>query len=162
MPSQRIRSKYTTRMTRTWIYPQCCVWVLGWLDCWNCEWMHELAKEGKKEVGVPKFCGMILFLTPLQTGWGHTPCLSKRFERKKPPFHIFLYFSQYSVSKLLTRNAGLCSRLSGRALNRAGLFCTLRPAIPNLEWAFAPPYYNMCNRALLFFRFSILPMDRGA
>ena len=101
--------------------------------------MHELTKEGKEEVGVPEFCGMILFLTPLQTGWGHTPCLSNGFEWWKPPLisSCTCSFSQHSGSKLLTRNAG--SRLSGRALNRGGLFCTLRPAIPNLEWAFAPP-----------------------
>ena len=84
---------------------------------------------------------MIIFLTPLQTGWGHTPCLSNGFEWWKPPLisSCTCSFSQHSGSKLLTRNAGLCSRLSGRALNRGGLFCTLRPAIPNLEWAFAPP-----------------------
>ena len=52
--------------------------------------MHELTKEGKEEVGVPEFCGMILFLTPLQTGWGHTPCLSKGFERKSPLSYLLV------------------------------------------------------------------------
>ena len=48
-------------------------------------------------MGVPEFCGMILSLTPLQTGWGHTPCLSKGVERYKPPSHIFLYLQLFSI-----------------------------------------------------------------
>ena len=126
-----------------------------------------IGKEGEVGCGGPWVLWHDSFPHTITNRLGSHTLFVERLWKMKAPSHIFLYLQLYSIFwfKIIDKERRFVFEVIWPGTQQGWTFLTFlhfAPRDTNLEWAFAPPYYNMCNRALLFFRFSILPMDGGA
>ena len=140
--------------------------LIGLLELWMNVWID---KGGEVGGGGPWVLWHDSFPHTITNRLGSHTLFVERLWKMKAPSHIFLCLQLYSIFwfKIIDKERRFVFEVIWPGTQQGWTFLHFAPR-DTKSWMSicttngGPPYYNMCNRALLFFRFSILPMDGGA